>query len=139
MSFRSSPARSGFEIPRFRHIEGGAVQPATPPDRLRDGHGLGPAQVQPAQVQEEAAEVRQVRDSRLGPVRDGADRRRRDGHRVRGPDGQIERGRSAREQVRGDGHREHVPVPYRSRDDHRRHQVRQFGPVHQSQLQRKSC
>lgn len=57
-----------------RFVEGGAVEPEEAPHGLRGRHGLGSPQVQPAQIQEKAFEVRQVGHPRLGLVRDGAHR-----------------------------------------------------------------
>lgn len=60
----------------------------------------------------------------------GADSKRRDGDRVRGSDDQADSGGRARGAVRGHRHRLLIPVPYRPRHHHRRHQVREPGAVH---------
>ncbi|XP_038111561.1 uncharacterized protein LOC6042145 isoform X1 [Culex quinquefasciatus] len=68
-------------------------------------------------------------------IYDGIDRCRRDGHRVGEPGGAPVGDGSARDQVRSDRHQQHVPVPDRHGDHHRRVQLWQPGPVHQPQLQ----
>uniref|UniRef100_A0A8D8HZ35 (northern house mosquito) hypothetical protein n=1 Tax=Culex pipiens TaxID=7175 RepID=A0A8D8HZ35_CULPI len=100
-----------------------------PVDDVRRQH-----RVRAAQVLQKAVQVCQIGKPRLGPFCDGTDRCRRDGRRVHGPDGAPVGDGTARDQVRSDRHRQLVPVPDRH-GDHRRDQVRQPGPVYQSQLQ----
>ena len=152
--YRYGPIRQNAGI-----ISRSALQPKATTHRLWSGERFRSPQVQSTQgnffsvlsrkfvkfndflniflVSKEAIEVWKILYSRLGFVRFGANRCRRDGYRIRRPGGKTDFGRRPRNAIRSCRYWFLVSVPGRPRLYHRRYKVRQFGSIYQPFVQRK--